>query len=403
MQFAFSKRYLFNCKQCGACCLQKALSLTDAEYKRLSKIADHSCYKNTRTFYLTDNLRLHDVSFKGKDCYFLEKLNKKKICRIYDSRFIICRLFPLAVTALPDGELLVNLIHCNGVSLDHGELVNESFVENILDDINSMDHSFLPKLIAGRKSYHNNLFPFYTRFDLIDFWTKRHFLCKIFEWFVFKSPRNKSIDVRIRGINKILSEDLTIKLQKLFNEYGLNQPPMVLTQIDVEKIADEIEKGLGIRLNRICEDIESQKQKEVHRTISKNKSEILIDGKPKMLSLGEKITYFTPFLDKIEIRVKNLFNEKLLANDAIQLFEDYIGEILSRVDHGGFTMDVPIIDILESLYRFSQGILTHALVYSRDSMKIEKDHINDAIVYLDTRYTLGSIYAGVIQEYKRQV
>lgn len=122
-----------------------------------------------------------------------------------------------------------------------------------------------------------------------------------------------------------------------------------------------------------------------------------------MLSLGEKITYFTPFLDKIEIRVKNLFNEKLLANDAIQLFEDYIGEILSRVDHGGFTMDVPIIDILESLYRFSQGILTHALVYSRDSMKIEKDHINDAIVYLDTRYTLGSIYAGVIQEYKRQV
>lgn len=403
MQFAFSKKYRFDCTQCGVCCLQKALSLTDAEYERFTKIVDHSCYENVRKYYLADNIRLNDVSFKGKDCFFLSRLNKKKICRIYNSRFIMCRLFPLAVTALPDGEILVNLIHCNGVSLDQGELVNESFVKNILDDVYSRDPSFLPKLIAHRKSYHNNLFPFYTRLDLTDFWTKSHFLNRIFTWFVNKSPRNKCIDVRIRAINKVLSEDLRIKLQKLFNEYRLSQPPVILTSIDVEKMADEIEKGLENRLSRISEGVELQKQKEVHKILSEKKAEILVNGQPKMLSLDEKTTYFTPYLDKIEIKVKNLFNEKPLSNDAIQLFEDYIGEILRRVDHGGFTMNIPIIDILESLYRFSQGILTHALVYSYESKKIEKDHINDAIVYLDTRYTLGSICAEVIGEYRHQV
>lgn len=399
MQFAFSKRYRFECKQCGVCCLQKALSLTDAEYERFTKLVDHSLYENVSKYYLTPEIRLHDVSFRGKDCYFTKKINGKKICRMYDSRFITCRLFPLAVTALPDGEILVNLVHCNGVSLDHGELVNESFVKNILDDVNSRDPSFLPKLILHRKSYHNDFFPFYTRLDLTDFWTKRHFLNRIAKWLANKTPRNKSIHVRIRAINEVLSKDLSVKLQKLFNEYGLSQPPIILTQIDVEKMANEIEEGLENRLKRISEDVELRNQNEILKILSEKKTEILVDEKLKMMSLNQKITYFTPYLDKIETKVKNLLKEKPLSNDAIQLFEDYIAEILKRVDQGGFPMSIPIIDILESLYRFFQGILTHAQVYSDESTKIEKDHLNDALVYLDTRYTLGSICARVVKEY----
>jgi len=140
---------------------------------------------------------------------------------------------------------------------------------------------------------------------------------------------------------------------------------------------------------------------EIRNVLSKKKAEVLVDQEPKILGLNEKITYFTPYLDKIEIKVKNLFDEKPLTDDAIQLFEDYINEVIRRVDHGGFPMNIPIFDILESLYRLSQGILTHAQIYSHKTMKIEKNHINDAIVYLDTRYTLKSIIcAAVVREYE---
>lgn len=106
-------------------------------------------------------------------------------------------------------------------------------------------------------------------------------------------------------------------------------------------------------------------------------------------------------LDRIEIKVNDLIKEKSLSNESKQLFEEYISEILRRVDHGGFPMNVPIVDILESLYIYSQGILTHAQVYSQESVKIEKDHINAAIVYLDTRYALGAICADVVREYEK--
>jgi len=243
------------------------------------------------------------------------------------------------------------------------------------------------------------IFSFYTRLDLTDFWTKRHFLSKISQWFVNKSPRNKSIDVRIRAIQELLSIDLSRKLQKLYNELGLLQPPMILMRSDVEKMAKQIESGLENRLNMISEDVELGKKTLLLNILSEKRVEILFEEEPKTFQLDEKISFFTPYLDKVGVKVENLLNEKPLSNEAVQLFEEYIAEILSRVDHGGFNLNIPIIDIMESLYRFSQGILTHAKAYSKESAKIEKDHLNDAIIYLDTRYTLGSILVGVIQEY----
>lgn len=398
MQFAFFKKYRFECKQCGACCLQRSLSLTDVEYQRLTRIVDHSCYDDIKEYNLTPELHLHEVSFKGKYCHFIEE---GKICGIYESRFTTCRLFPLFITALPNGELLVNLMHCNGVSLSQGKLVDESFVRRVIDEANKADPSFLREFISFRKSYHNDLFPFYTSIDRTDFWTKRSFLNRIFKWFAERSPRSKSVDIRIRAVNEVLSEGLSMRLQRLFNRYRLVQPPLVVTSIDIEQMADELEKRLDEKLNKACKDAELKKQHEIKKVFSEGKAEILVEEKPRIFNLNESTTYSTPYLDKIKIKVRNLFIEKPLSNDATQLFEDYLAEVLNRVDHGGFSMDVPIIDILESLFRFSQNILTHAKVYSQESGKIEKDHLNDAIIYLDSRGILGLTTTNVVNEISR--
>lgn len=403
MKFAFSKKYRFKCKKCGACCRLKTLSLTDSEYEDFIKIVDKSQFEDVREHNITPSIRIHDVSFKGKDCYFLKRIDKKKICRIYDSRFVLCRLFPLAVTALPNGELLVNLCHCNGVSIDRGEFVDETFVKKAFKEVDSKNQTFLQELVADYRFYHNLLFSFFTRLELVDFWAKRHFLNKISQWFIEKSPRRKSVDIRIKALEEVLSKDLHGKLKKLFDKLGLIQPPMILMQNDVRKLATEIENGLETRLYEISKDIELKKQTEVAKTLSQKKAEMLDNGEPKILRLDEKVTFSTPYLNKIKVEVGILFEEKPLSNTAVQLFEEYIAEILSRVGHGGFPMKIPIIVILESLYRFSGNILTHARAYSNKSMKIEKAHISDAIIYLDTRYALGSIFVRVMHAYRRRV
>jgi len=165
--------------------------------------------------------------------------------------------------------------------------------------------------------------------------------------------------------------------------------------------ADELEKRLDEKLNKACKDAELKKQHEIKKVFSEGKAEILVEEKPRIFNLNESTTYSTPYLDKIKIKVRNLFIEKPLSNDGTQLFEDYLAEVLNRVDHGGFSMDVPIIDILESLFRFSQNILTHAKVYSQESGKIEKDHLNDAIIYLDSRGILGLTTTNVVNEISR--
>lgn len=403
MKFAFSKKYRFKCKKCGVCCRTlKNLSLTDSGYEDFIKIVDKSQFEDVREYNITPSIRIHDVSFEGKDCYFLKRIGKKKICGIYDSRFVLCRLFPLAVTALPNGELLVNLCHCNGVSIDRGELVDETFVKKTLKEVNSKNQTYLQKLVADYRFGHNLLFSFFTRLELVDFWAKRYFLNKISQWFIEKSPRRKSVDIRIKALEEVLSKDLRGNLKKLFDKLGLIQPPMILIQDDVRKMATEIENGLETRLHEISKNIELKKQTEVAKTLSQKKVEMLDNGEPKILRLDEKVTFSTPYLNKIKVEVGILFEEKPLSNTAVQLFEEYIAEILSRVDLGGFPMKIPIIVILESLYRFSGKILTHARAYSHKSMKIERAHINDAIIYLDITYALGSIFGRVTQEYYQQ-
>ena len=359
-------------------------------------------FEYVKQFYLTPTRRLHDISFKGKICVFLRNVDNQKICGIYNSRFITCRMYPFSFSALPDGELLVNIVHCNGVSLDQGELVTEEFVKRILDDLNWIDKSFLCDFITLQKDHHAGLLPFFTFQDIAEFRTKRYFLDKVAQWIVHSYSRDKSIDVRIRAVAEILTGFMRNNLTQLARKIS-TAPPLLITLSDARNFASEIKKELETKLISTGEEFELLKQKDLQKILLEKKVEILVDQKPRIFQIDEEISYTTPYLDKLKVRVESVVSEKPLSNDAIQLLEEFIIEICSRIGHGGFTMNIPIIDVLQTLHRFSQDLMSHARAYSQENNLIEKSHIHDAIVYLDSRNALGVTCAEVINEYKQSI
>lgn len=398
MQFGFSKQYRFDCVRCGACCQVRKLGLTDVEYERFTKEVSNSHYTLVDEYSITPTITLHDISFKEKDCCYLQRTNRKTVCKIYDKRFIMCRLFPLYITALPDGELFINIIHCNGVCLGHGEVVDESFVKTALDNVKAADSYFIDEFIAEQQSIHQGLFSLYTPSELVEFWPKRFLQKKIAQWFVTKSPSNASIDIRLSSLEEALSRELTARLQSVFNESGLSTPPIILTDRDVKRLANDVEGGLKKQVYKIAEEKQRWKENEIKQIMMTNKANIEVDGESKKYGLNESITYFTPYLEKIEVKARVLLEEKPLTTEASKRFEEHIVEIVDRIGHGGFSMNIPLNVVLESLYRYSSGILSHAKAYSNECVIIDGNHIRDAIVYLDTRLILSSICIDVMKE-----
>jgi Fe-S-cluster containining protein len=403
MEFAFSAAYGFQCKKCGICCHARALSLTEDEYKKFTQTVAQADYESIQQFYMTPAMGMHmyDVGFKGKDCSFLERKPGTRLCKIYPSRYIVCRIFPLTISVLPGGELLVGLIRCNGVSIENGVRVDERFVKKVLDSINDADPSFLREYIAELQTYHKNPLPFYTDKDLIDFSTKREFINRISCWLLNQTPKDKPLDVRTKSIGELLNSELSMRLQILARKLR-SPPPMLLTPEDVRNLAEEIETELEKKLKTMCENVELNNRTERLTTLATGKTEMGVDGKPTPCSIDQKIPVPTPHLDKVEVTIRDLLIEKPMSIEATQLCEDYLAEMLSRVDHGGFPAYVPIAIMMESLYRLTQAVLTHAKAYSPKSSRIEECHVKDAITQSDSTYALQSILKEVAEEYKMQ-
>jgi Fe-S-cluster containining protein len=382
------------------CCHLKVLSLTEDEYSEVTRNVAQADYENIEQFYMTPvmGIRMHDIGFKENDCVFLTRKTKTTMCKIYRSRFIMCRMYPLAISVLPSGELLVGLIHCNGVSVENGEPVNEQFVKKVLDSINDADPSFLRDYIAELHLYHENPLRFYTNKERTDFLTKREFMSKISKWLVNQTPKDKPLDVRTKAIGELLNIELSKSLQVFARKIHLPLP-LLLTSKDVQNLTVEIEKDLERKLKTMSQNVELDNRTERLTTLATRKTEMGMNGKPTECSIDQRMSVSTPYLDKVEVTIKDLLNEKPMSSEATHLFEDYLTEMLKRADHGGFPADVPIVIMMECLYRLAQGILTHAKAYSSKSNEIEEYHVRDAITQFDSTYALRSILKEVVQEY----
>lgn len=397
MKFSFSKKYRFSCKKCGACCKQKTISLTDEEFSRLKKVIAAEKFEKLRDFNFSSDIVLHEVSFKGKSCVYNKPIKGKNLCSNYASRFLQCIIFPLSFSAFPDGELIVNLAHCSGVSLEEGAFVNEEFVNKIIEDVKRIDESFLKELVELHIELHNSLIPFFGKQDVSEFKTKVFFMNKITHWLTARKFRKIPIDTRIRALYELLSSFFQNKLSHLRNLLDVD-PPLIITLTDARKFAFEFEKVLETKFMTVCEKIEISKEKELEEILSTGETEFFVDNELERFKINDIITYKSDRVENIRVKVSDLIKEKPLSDEANENLSQYLQELCNRFGHGGLMANVPFIYVLETLYRFSSFLVCHARAYSQDSKIIEQDHIDDAITYFDSRNRIGDNLQVVLAE-----
>lgn len=398
MKFSFTKNYRFRCKKCGACCNQRALSLTDGEFEWLKNNVDSDQYELLYKFYPSPDIPLNEVALnKGSRCLFYSKADPQKTCTIYNSRFFQCVMYPLSFSAFPDGELLVNVLHCKGVSITDGEIINEEFVEKLLEK-NKQLSLFINNWINFYQDRHSQLLPFYFNpYDRTEFQAKRFFLEKISNWIAQPHLKNHSIEVRIEAVTQVVHKCLYDNMGQLARK--LNSGPILfLTFSDIENFALKIQKEMELNFISKCIVINKKKQRENKRILSKGEVQLLNGGKPRDYKMNEKISCLTPDLEKIGITVEEVIREKPFSNDADQLLNDYLEELCHRIGRGGIQMSFPVYALLETFYHYSKEIMLHALVYSQHSKSVEEHHIQDAITVLDSRDRIGDIFKKVLED-----
>jgi len=126
----FIRNLRFKCKRCATFCCKlggPTLSLKDVDllkkagYKE-AEFLDSAC-----------------GSLKNKadgSCVFLQ-LDKERHfykCAVYDSRPVLCRLYPFHFEKISTCSLMLKILLCRGINRRHGELVDENFVLTYLLD-----------------------------------------------------------------------------------------------------------------------------------------------------------------------------------------------------------------------------------------------------------------------------
>lgn len=222
MEFSFRRGYRFEClkSECAYCCRGEsmALSAKDFEKWKESGLLEKAgrLGSNPATPFLP-----YEIFFSGQ-CSFL----KDNLCSVYGLRPVTCRLFPLTISFLPEGEMLVNLIRCAGVSEERGELINEAFVERQLREIEA---EFLQAVKQNRIEAHSKLMPFFTPEDFTDFGSKRLFVQSLYGLFQLADGDFFS---RIQRVCELARERLGSRIKK----------GAVFKQDEVKEIVSELKQ-----------------------------------------------------------------------------------------------------------------------------------------------------------------
>jgi len=381
MEFSFNKAYRFRCFKCAKCCYQEALSLTQSDYNRLKRFLDS---KGARV--RKDSSHFHEIESLGA-CPFL----KGDICSIYSRRPVVCRAFPLTFSFLPDGQLYVNLIRCKGIGLNDGKSVDESFVTEVVRDIEELDPEFFPTLRDNSIREHESLLPFLDGGSVTDFESKTVFLSEISKWLSNKSLRGQNIRIKCHVLLSNLLALLERQVGRIRERVPV-MPPLILTKDDVENIVADIDRDVPSVLERGLRSTLEAVQDRNARALSTNRTEVFWDGELKKVGLEDDLPFKDLYGKTTYVKVKELIFEKGLEPEAERMALEYIEELLNRVDVGGFPVSGPLAVVLPSLDEYSVNLHTYSQFYSRDQVRVSSDSMEKAIQDLDTRLLINKIY-----------
>jgi len=383
MKFSFNKSYRFQCVKCAKCCYQEALSITQSDYNRIKNMLEAKGIRVQK-----DSLKsyLYEMESLGA-CPFL----KRDLCSIYSRRPLVCRAFPLTFSFLPDGQLYVNLIHCKGVGLNSGEQVDESFVSEVVRDIQIVDPEFFPALRGNSILEHESLLPFLDEGSVTDFELKRMFLLQISKWLSSKLLEGQNIRIKCHVLLSAILPLLEHQVGRIRESLRL-KPPLILTKDDVGSIVKEIAEKIPHLLEGGLKDALKAVKDRNARAVRTNQTEVFWGGELKKVGLEDSLPFKDLYGKTTHVKVKELIFEKSIEPAAERIVLEYIDELLNRVDLGGFPMSGPLVVILPSLDEYSVNLHTYSLFYSCDREKVSSESMERAIEDLDTRLLINKIY-----------
>jgi len=320
-------------------------------------------------------------------CPFL----KRDLCSVYSRRPIVCRAFPLTFSFLPDGQLYVNLIHCKGIGLNDGKRVDESFVTEVVRDIQELDPEFFSTLRNSSMLEHESLLPFLDVGTVTDFESKRIFLSEISEWLSSKLLEGLNIRIRCHVLLSNILPLLEHQIGRIRDSVRV-RPPLILTKDDVENIVADIDREISSVLERGLNDTLEAVEDRNARALRTNQTEVFWDGELKKVGLEDNLPFKDLYGKTTYVKVKELIFEKSVEPGAERIVLEYIEELLNRMDLGGFPISGPLTVILPSLDEYSVNLHTYSQFYSRDQEKISSESMERAIEDLDTRLLINKIY-----------
>jgi len=128
----FSEKTLkFKCQRCAVfCCKLGGPRLTREDVERLEQAG-----YNPYVFLDVEQKGLK--SREDGSCIFLSATSKEGVyqCSVYDQRPVLCRLYPFQFERLGPGSFALELIPCcNGLNAEDGEIVDERFFIEVLQE-----------------------------------------------------------------------------------------------------------------------------------------------------------------------------------------------------------------------------------------------------------------------------
>jgi len=275
--------------------------------------------------------------------------------------------------------------------LDDGKRVDESFVNEMIRDIQELDPEFFSTLRSNSILEHESLLPFIDEGSVTDFESKRMFLSEISKWLSNKSLDGQNIRIKC---HVLLSDILPLLEQHVgrIRDSVRVKPPLILTKDDVENIVADIDREIPRVLERGLKDTLEAVEDRNARAFRTNQTDVFWDGELKRVGLEDDLPFKDLYGKTTYVKVKELIFEKSVEPEAERISLEYIEELLKRVDLGGFQMSGPLIVILPSLDEYSVNLHTYSQFYSHDQEKISSESMEKAIEDLDTRLLINKIY-----------
>jgi len=375
--------------------------LTENELLFIKEKIKNDKYKISENAGRIKKIFPYEIIFNNIVCPFLEN----NLCTIYNDRFIMCRLYPFDISILPNGEILVDLIHCNGVYYDKGNVVNVEYMTSMMDELEQYNKSFYNSFIKYRRLDAYKTVSGFTFSDNVNPKTKIYIRTFFIELFNHKIIRDIPIELKQPAILKIYYEKFRLIYEDFFDTLGYRstflEQPVFLLSIDIKHILNKFKNIFEIEILKYIEN--SKKTKYDVLNAVKNKKKMRVETGREVLekNLEDEIDIIFRNKQKKYVKLKDVLIDKKYSKSAILEINKYFIELMGRYGRYGFPIAMPLKIMLESLSQMSWLVYVQSKSYSLPKKIINKKDVIEAISYLDRRNILSNIIIKIYEDYEK--